>query len=304
MISDFTRRCDKFGIPVVVRSRKRINNASLSEEDHCTKNWNTSCTALHRVTENLRFSVKRAQFFEHWVFRYMKPVQWPLILCSTRISLEEGMQILEDKQREIDQEWQIFLPGMSIVLRHLVSRIPDDFPPKCNPFEQPLTLIRFWTDQSHSPYADACGFQCSGWATCRAVEKFSELKELDALTSDHLRAHCEGQHKPTHWISFSDDASWILSKKAQNCQLPGARVAIISIPKLERFNIHWGRSDLLFEQNTKEKCFSERNPQGVHYAWPGHYLVYGWTPAQCIIATYSLASFRQACKEHGIQESS
>ena len=39
----------------------------------------------------------------------------------------------------------------------------------------------------------------------------------------------------------------------------------------------------------------ERNPRGIKFAFPNHYLVHGWIPAECIIVTYSQNQFRDIC---------
>jgi hypothetical protein len=70
------------------------------------------------------------------------------------------------------------------------------------------------------------------------------------------------------------------------------RVAIVSVPKMERLNILWHQSDVLVEQ-AGGKAYSGRYQDGVQFAWPRHYLVYGWIPAQCVIKTLTLQRFRQ-----------
>lgn len=184
-------------------------------------------------------------------------------------------------------------------MRHVLSGIPDSFP-ETQPdiFQQPWTLIRSWDDQSHTEYSDSLGFRCSGWSTCKPANSFPELKNSGILTTQKLKSHCEGKGTPSHWISLCDNASWMLKyvNGKTNC-----RVAIVSVPKMERLNILWHQSDLLVQQ-AGGKVYNARHQDGVQFAWPRHCLVYGWIPAQCVIKTFTLQRFRQLCKERNIKE--
>jgi hypothetical protein len=190
---------------------------------------------------------------------------------------------------------------MQILMRHVLGGIPDTFPVKPDPFQPPWTFMRCWDDRSHTKYNDSLGFRCSGWTTCKPVNSFTELKNSGILTTQKLKSHCEVKATPSHWISLCDDASWMLRYINKKGPSNNCRVAIVSVPKMERLNILWHQSDVLVEQ-AGGKAYNGRYQDGVQFAWPRHYLVYGWIPAQCVIKTFTLQRFRQLCKERNIQE--
>jgi hypothetical protein len=190
---------------------------------------------------------------------------------------------------------------MEILLRHVLSGIPETFPENPKAFQLPWTLMRCWDDCSHTEYSDSLGFRCSGWRTCRPASSFMELQKNGILTTQKLQSHCEGKATPSQWISLCDNASWMLKYVNKTRKPAGCRIAIVSVPKMERLNILWARSDELVRQ-AGGNTYSGKHRDGVEYAWPEHYLVYGWIPAQCVIETFTIQDFRQLCKERDIKE--
>jgi hypothetical protein len=190
---------------------------------------------------------------------------------------------------------------MEILLRHVLSGIPETFPENPKAFQLPWTLMRCWDDCSHTEYSDSLGFRCSGWRTCRPASSFMELQKNGILTTQKLQSHCEGKATPSQWISLCDNASWMLKYVNKTRKPAGCRIAIVSVPKMERLNILLARSDELVRQ-AGGNTYSGKHRDGVEYAWPEHYLVYGWIPAQCVIETFTIQDFRQLCKERDIKE--
>lgn len=292
-LSDFARVFDEFGIPCIFLSMRR------------KVEWDAKQAVLRAVTEQLRLDLKPIEFLERWAFKRLALTARRPILNSLTISADLALQVLQTEQNKTAEKLRNLTDTTQIILSYPIRDIQHHFPPEtaCNPFEQPLTLIRRWTKSSHSPYSRAFGFQCSGWMDCKPAGTFLELEGSDALDLKHIRSHCENKTPdPTHWISFSDDVSWIL-KRVNRLPDPTTQVAIIDVRKLDLLNIPWQRSDILVQQRGG-KCFSHQNPHGVNFAWAGHYLVYGWVPSQCVVATFDLRTFRQACSIRSVKEGS
>ncbi|EHK98501.1 hypothetical protein M7I_5670 [Glarea lozoyensis 74030] len=90
-----------------------------------------------------------------------------------------------------------------------------------------------------------------------------------------------------------DDALWVYSKR--NVLAYGAqnvRVAIVSVPALDKLRIPWDRSSDLV-RSVGGSPWSKYNESGVKYASKKHYLVYGWVPPACIIKTFTFQEFTQ-----------
>ena len=68
---------------------------------------------------------------------------------------------------------------------------------------------------------------------------------------------------------------------------------------MERSKVLFDRSDSLVQRMGGE-TYGDKKPNGVHHAWPDHYLVYGWIPEQCIVKTFTLAQLQGACERQGI----
>ena len=220
------------------------------------------------------------------------------MLSSTNVPVDTALKILRDTHQKINQDWQALVLALHALLQQMVARVPDMFPPFRSPFDDPYTLIRYWTPNSHAPYVDELGFVCSGWTSCSPLAQRSVLDEEPAFQPEHLRDHCQMHIKPTYWISFTDDVSWLLEHYGGNSGF----VSVVSIPKLDRLNIFWCRSDFLVECYTTCGRYSEkRNPCGIKFAYSKHYLVHGWVPTECIIATYSQNQFRDICRRKDIR---
>lgn len=195
---------------------------------------------------------------------------------------------------------------MSSVMLYTMKGVDDSFStglsrePSC----RPSSLIRVWTSESHSPYHADLGFRCSGWTSPKPYTTIEALLNEKILTTESLKNHCEKKARPSAWISFSDDASWMLNY-AQEWGLvwnTTCRVAIISMDRLERCNIPCGRSDELVVR-TGGKIYSYKNPDGVRFAFPRQILVYGCVPAHCLLAKFTIQQFCGLCEEHNIKGS-
>lgn len=301
-LSDLADECDELGIAKITRARKHAQYCS-GIEIGCVREWNENQSCLQAITEELRFNLNRVDFLERWGFQRLNSTTRQPVIHSLAIPVEIAIRVLRVEHKKSQQKIQDLRTAIKAMLLYSLRDIAEDFASESvrKPFEQPITLMRFWTQNSHCPHDSDFGFQCSGLATCKPAGSFQELLH-DGLDLRHIRTHCENQPSAaTHWISFSDDASWIL-KKVNRLANPTTQVAIISVRKLDRLKIWWQRSDLLVQQ-MGGKCWSELyHPDGIQYAWHSHYLVYGWIPAECIIATFDLASFRRECEQRNIKE--
>jgi hypothetical protein len=275
-VSAFTKEVDDFGIPRLPRARKRGQGyPDLRNE-------------LRNASNMLRNSLLRVRFCERWVSSRFSVNGYIPVLSSNNVSVDTALKILRDTQEKIDQDWQALIPALHALLQQIVATVPATFPSFRSPFDDPYTLIRYWTTSSHAPYVDELGFLCSGWASCSPLAQRSALDTEPAFQPEHLRDHCQMHIKPTYWISFTDDVSWLL----QHYDGDSGLVSVVSIPKLDRLNIFWCRSDFLVEFYTTCGRYSkERNPSGIKFAYSKHYLVHGWVPTECIIVTYSQNQF-------------
>ncbi|KAL8634948.1 MAG: hypothetical protein Q9226_009408 [Calogaya cf. arnoldii] len=157
---------------------------------------------------------------------------------------------------------------------------------------------------SHTEYDQKLGFLSSSWNTCMPAKDFEEMKANGDLSVASLQSHCEGQPDPSEWISLSSEVSWMLEHikngSIYGSSVNGGHIALISTAKLERLKILVNRSDLLVQKAGGSLC-SYRNPDGVKFAWPSHYLAYGWIPKQCIVKIFTLPEFRDSCEERNIR---
>ena len=214
-------------------------------------------------------------------------------------ALESERTSLETKRKNAHE----FVEASEVILRHVVSDIPDSFPSKLeeNPYDFPLTFIRMWNYKSHTKLTQY-GFRCSAWQTCLPARSFDELGRKGYMTFESIRDHCHGTAKPSCWVSLCDNVSWILkhSQKWKSSENDHEwRVAIISVPKKERLNVLWQQSSTLVTQ-LRSNNSNDGNGGLVRYAWARHYLAYGWIPAQCIVATFDFKHFEELCVERNI----
>ncbi|KAI9793250.1 MAG: hypothetical protein M1816_000671 [Peltula sp. TS41687] len=237
-----------------------------------TIEWHAEKAVLRAVTKQLRSDLNRIVFIENWTFKRLASTaqrRRVLDLDSIEMSADVASQMLQVEQDKATEK-----------LRDLASTIQ---------ILRPRTLIR----RVRVPML--------GWAKdCKPAGTLLELEGSEALELNHIRAHCERIWVPTHWIPFSNDASRILEQV--NCRSdPTTQVAIADVRRLDRLKIPWQRSDELVRQR-RGSCFSHQNDQGIKFAWPRHYLVYGWVPAQCVVRTFDLQTFRQVCERQGVKE--
>ena len=297
-------RLDDNGIPIISRARRSVLETSLTDiKRQQNKSWNSQRSALRCAAETLSSTVNRATFLNKWVFqnRYRSI---PPILDSLDIECEAALSILTRRSAEIEEASRMIVQGLAYTLG--VAELAKTFPSDNNPFREPSTLIRFMTDNAQSQYSEVHGLHCSGRDTCSPANNFTQLGMSGALTLTHLQKHCVGAKVPTHWISFSDNAAWTLKyirkRREQGEDVSNGRVFIVSTERLDRFKIPWERSDVLIQQYAGGKPYSRSNTNGVKFAWPGHYLVYGWVPKPCVLKIYSLDSFLRACEQCDIRE--
>ena len=254
----FTHR-DQRGLPVLTLVRRRGGGDSLcSEEISAIERWNEVQRHLRSITSNIRGLEERIEFVEHWVLRNLKrrghsPIHHEAtqtVNQGTDNLLENEIAGLEGRERSTSIKWLEISAAVEVLIRHALSSILDSFPIQPNPFEQPWTFMRHYHDNSHTQYSGLLGFQGSGWTACEPANSFTELKEKGVLTAQSIRSHCERAKSPSHWISLCDDASWMLKYVSKTIE---GNIAIISVPKMDRINVLWDRSDVLVLQ-TGENC--------------------------------------------------
>lgn len=302
MLSQQSFQRDHDGIPLISPRRKFVLGRSTPQERNEKETWNRTKKELHIVTTKIRDLLAQIVFMERWFLPHLRPSNKSINHISDR-SVPDELAALANVLNSTQQRWQeifdIVSAGMVYTMRWVEDRFPKVFSEE--PFCRPSTLIRLWTQESHSPYSDELGFRCSDWASCKRYAGIRDLLDGTVLTTESLRNHCEKKSRPSVWISFSDDASWMLSY-AQKWGLwrnPTCRVAIISVERLERCNIPWGRShDLVVFSGGK--TYSAKHPEGVQYAWSRQILVYGYVPAQCLVAKFTFQRFYELYRERNI----
>jgi len=219
--------------------------------------------------------------------------------CFTMVAKDIGSETsVEDEIASINERKRqaaCRLRQCNESMRSRVADISDMIPPQDNtpPSDRPIILLRMWKEDSHTIYSSLRGFQCSDWKNITLAPSLDELVTHEDQTRQSLETHLDTK-QPSRWISVSDSVKWIREHGPQwgskyygsNCQ-----VAVISISKLDCLAILWERSDQLVHS---------LGMKGVKYAWPDHYLVYGWIPAQCIIRTLPFGDFLSMYEEQGI----
>jgi hypothetical protein len=220
-------------------------------------------------------------------------------------STQEEVDLLKRTVEAASAKKEKLAHASAVFIEHTISDISDR--PSSRGFVEslyrpPQGQLRVWGPESHTKYVKKLGFLCSSWRTCRPVSSLEELKQRGSSTVTSLRSHCENQRSPSDWISLSGDASWMLKNvnrkwPTDSVSAGNMRVALVSTAKMERLKLLFDRSDLL----VLGAGGSKTGPNRVKFAWPGHYLVYGWIPVQCIVKVFNLAQFRDICKEHNIR---
>jgi hypothetical protein len=264
------------------------------------------------MTTKILDLLAQIEFMERWFLPYIRPSKdrGALILADQSInhisnrSVPDELAELSIVLNSTQQRWQEIFNIMSDGMVYTMRWVDDRFPAvnSGEPFRKPSTLIRLWTQESHSPYSDDLGFRCSDWASCERYASIKDLMDGTVLTTESLRNHCGKKPRPSVWISSSDDASWLLyyAQKWGLLRNPTCRVAIISVERLERCNIPWGRSHDLVEL-TGGKTYSAKHPDGVQYACSRQTLVYGYVPAHCLVAKFTIQRFCELCRERNIR---
>jgi hypothetical protein len=270
--------------------------------------WNCLNKQLLSTTTKIRDNEQAVQFLEKWLLRSSDPASH--ISGELRGKFIAPGYAIKDVQAELQKRGthsrDTFLElssAMDVFLRHKLKGIecPTRATMRLNPFDPPLTLIRIWDNNSRSPYTKSLGFRCGNWRKCQPANDFIELTNKGLLNLQRISNHCEDKGSSSDWISFSDNALWILSKCSDRFSSTqrDCRIAIINVASLDRLRIPWQRSDFLIQQ-LGGKLFSPKNKDGVQFAWPGHYLVYGWVPPQCIMKSFTLEEFQALCQQRNI----
>ena len=306
LLSDFCKMLDESELPIVENVTKVGFTEELQNSENAT--WNLLNKQLLSTTTNIRDNEQAVQFLKKWLLRSSDPTSHisdaPLgkyIAPGIAIKdVQAGLQKRETHSRDTFLEYS---SAMNVRLRHKLKGIesPTLATLRLNPFDPPLTLIRIWDDNSHSPYTKSLGFRCGNWRKCQPADDFIELTNKGLLNPQKISNHCQDEGSASDWISFSDNALWILSKCSDRFSSTqrDCRIAIINVASLDRLGIPWQRSDFLVQQ-LGGKLFSPKNKDGVQFAWPGHYLVYGWVPPQCIVRSFTLEEFQTLCQQRNI----
>ncbi|KAL6240623.1 hypothetical protein RBB50_012450 [Rhinocladiella similis] len=315
MLSQHSFRRDHNGVPIT-RPVRKLAFAEDSPEICIEKeNWNHNNRKLRNLATKLADLLEQVAFMERWFLpRHLRALKDPRALAlahknidhTTDASIPNELEMLASMLDSAQQKWQDIYHLMSVVVLYTLKGVDDAFPTAISrePFYRPSSLIRLWTSESHSPYNHDLGFCCSGWTSSKPYTTIEDLLNEKILTTESLKNHCEKKPRPSAWISFSDDASWMLDYAQKRGLLWNStcRVAIISMDRLERCNIPWGRSDELVVR-TGGEIYSDKNPDGVRYAFARQILVYGCVPAHCLVANFTIQQFCGLCKERNIKGS-
>ncbi|KFZ14240.1 hypothetical protein V501_03341 [Pseudogymnoascus sp. VKM F-4519 (FW-2642)] len=310
LLSDFCKNRDESALPIfndgeivvfadVWQSREKIQRDA---------EWNCLNKQLLSATISIREDEQAIQFLEKWFMRSSDPASHisdaavgEYIAPGNDVPIKDVQAVLNTRGTCTRNTFLELSSAMDVLLRHKLNGIecPIRATTSLDPFDSPPTLIRIWDDNSHTLYTKSLGFRCGNWKQCQPANDFIELKNKELLNLETISNHCEDKRSPSNWISFSDNALWILSKRSSSTQR-NCRVAIINVASMDRLRIPWQRSDSLVQQ-LGGNLYSSRK-DGVQYAWPGHYLVYGCVPSQCIIKSFTLGQFKDLCKQQNIHK--
>ena len=300
MLSEHSKARDEYGIPVANVRRKVVFRVHFEEMKRNASRWNLDHESLQSIIGDVHGLQCRIDFLQKWLWPRLYLTKHPSINqpadLSDDTSVKDEIATLEKRKAHLVVRWNSILTAMRILLEDALMEIPDEFPGNPNPFQPSFTFIRYWNDDSHTEFDDSLGFRCSNWKQCKPAGSFLGLEKHGILTTGGLQNHRQNTRLPSCWISVCDDLSHLLKhmkkKKARH-------VAIVSVANLNKLNILWERSDLLGQQ-ARERVYSGKHENGVHFAWSAHFLVYGWIPAQCVIRRYTARMFLQLCKERSI----
>ncbi|KAI1622203.1 hypothetical protein EDD37DRAFT_510327 [Exophiala viscosa] len=293
MLSQHSKSRDKYGIPIMGRR-------SIDRAEKIKQQYDRACARekLLVSTAKIRVLLEQIAFVERWLMPYLRPLEESLAapLASKSIDdtpdrlVEEEVAILTDMLEPAQQRWNEVAKAVSIIMTYTMRLVTEDFPDAVEKDARyrPSSLIRVWTDKSYCPYDADLGFRCPGWASGERFASFQDLQDRDILTTKSLRDHCENRHNTSNrsvWVSMTDDVSWVLEHAEQYRwdRTPDCRVALISTDRLDECNVLWDQSDTLVKR-AHGYTWSPYRPDGVMYAWNGHFLAPAWIPEQCIVA--------------------
>ncbi len=318
MLSHHSRQRDKYGLPFVVKW-EHVGIAGEVESVEGTRRKATRIAEhekLFRSTETARRYVEKTVFMLNWSMPHLNLTDYPstrlvagaIIDSSNDKSLQEEVDLVKEIAEAASANEERLAHASTVFLEYAVSSISDRFSTAVfaeDLYRPPQGYLRVWGPKSHTKYDNRLGFLCSSWRTSRPAPNLEELKQRGTLSVTGLQSHCQKRHRPSDWISLSGDVSWMLKYinkhwPTNDVSTNSMRIALVSTAEMERLNVLFDRSDFLV-QSAGGKLYSRANPQGVQFAWPSHYLAYGWIPAQCIVKIFTLRQFRDICEDRDIQ---
>ena len=300
---------DVYGIPII-KSSIPIGFVEDGEEDDVrVRSQREERERLRAKTENLRRLHYIMCFLEKWTFSRLLA---KTCCIRTDQGVEDMSRTVEDEIEGLEAHQKGTLDRVErlLNLQHSVARylidlhgdhIPDVKPP-LNPFLPPQWLLRAIHGKSHCPYSKRIGILSSGYMRSDPGSSFDDLIRAQVISEESLRNHCGGRGL-TPFISMADDAKWLLQFVRSQGFPETTWIAFINVQKLELLGIVRGQARHWATEAGVEP-YSTKNPDGVPYLGPTHWLAYGWVPTQCIDKVWSLNDFRQVCDDSGISKGS
>lgn len=320
MLSHHSSERDKFGLPIVGDSvQVGFAEDVESEED---VQWIASFNAFHRKLDHFTKAAKRnieeVVFIMTWLMPQLNLNDYPktrlfagaVIDSSKDKSLHEEVDLLKQTAETASANKVRLACASATILECAVSDISDRPTHRAvaeSLHRPPQGYLRVWGPKSHTKHEKRLGFLCSSWRTSRPALTPEEPKQRGTLSVRGLQLHCEKKHRPSDWISLSGDVSWMLKYinkhwPTNDVSTNNMRIALVNTAKMERLNVLFDRSNTLV-QSVEGTLYRKADRHGVRFAWHGHYLAYGWIPAQCIVKIFNLKQFRELCEDRGIQPS-
>ena len=257
-LSDFCKERDQSALPVFADEEKVVfaEDSTSPEDIQQIVEWNRLNKHLLSATTNIRDDEQAIQFLEKWLLRSSNPLSHisdaalgDCVTSDNDVPIKDIQAMLQERRVCTRNKLLELSRAMDMFLRHKLKGIesPTRATVQLNPFDPPLTLIRIWNDKSHTIHTKSLGFRCGNWKKCQPANNFIEMKNKKLLNLEGISDHCKDKRSPSDWISFSDNALWILSKRSDSF-LPtqgNCYVAIINVASLDKLRIPWQRSDLL-----------------------------------------------------------
>jgi hypothetical protein len=313
MLSKHSSRRDQYGIPIPFPCPRAVPKTHTLEQRQKIQEWNSAQAELQELVTKLTNIFEEIAFVEHWLLPLLNPAKethdtkaHQSTDTENDVALSLEMRELKQKERNAIAKWHHLKDVGTAALSYTLDGMGDHYPRHKDDttYLEGLTLIRVWTDKSHTYFSEDFGFQCSNRSSSQPAKSLDELLSKQVLTPSHLQQHCGGSGNPSNWISLFNDASRAL-RFVENQDLwddPSCMVAVISVDKLERCGILWDHSDNLVRRSGGT-ARTKNNPGGVKNAYARHVLVHGWIPAQCILNVFTVEEFGQRCDERYITES-